>query len=366
MNTNIRFSNDTHQEFAKTLRKRVNAYFKDNNISKTGGYRMVIKIIFMLALYLVPFTLMLLSVFDTVSSTFLFFAIMGFGMAGIGVSFMHDANHASMFKSQKLNEWFGRVIYLLGGNPLNWKLQHNVLHHTYTNVDGMDQDIDAISLLRLSPGQERKKIHRFQHLYAWGFYMLMTFSWMTSKEFIQYVNFKKMGLLKGQKKSFARLIVELAIAKLFYFGIFLVLPIIFAPGAWWQIVLAFLLMHAIAGFVLSVIFQSAHVMPDVEFPLPDENNVLKGNLMAHQLLTTTNFAQKNPVISWLVGGLNFQVEHHLFPNICHVHYPRLSKIVKATAEEYNLPYYSKKTFIGAVYAHASQLKYFGRHDMLPS
>lgn len=365
MNTKVKFSNDSHQEFAKTLRQRVNAYFKDNNISKTGGGKVVVKMIFMASLYLVPFILMLLPFVDHVGYTFLLYSIMGLGMAGIGVSFMHDANHASLFKSPKLNVWAGRVLYLLGGNPLNWKIQHNVLHHTYTNVDGMDQDIDSVSLLRFSPGQKRKKIHRFQHIYAFFFYMLLTASWMTSKEYLQMKNFRDLGLLKGEKKSYGRLLFDLTLSKLFYFGIFLVLPLIFAPGAWWQILLAFLLSHAIASVALSLIFQSAHVMPNMEFPTIDEKNEIKGNLMAHQLLTTTNFAQKNPIISWSFGGLNYQVEHHLFPNICHVHYPKISKIVKETALEYGLPYHSKKTFIGAVWSHIMQLRYFGKYDLLP-
>ncbi len=364
-NANVRYANNSYTDFAKDLRKRVNGYFKENNIEKTGNAEMYLKTIFMVLLYTIPFVLVLTNIFHSNSLNFLMFIIMGFGMSGIGLSVMHDANHGSYSKNTTINKWMSRIIYLVGGNPINWQTQHNVLHHTYTNVEGLDQDIDSVSLLRFSPHQKRKKIHKYQFLYAWGFYSLLTVSWMTAKEYVQLVNFNKKRLLDGQPKSIKRLFTELTIAKILYFAVFLVAPMLMSDSPAWFIFVSFMCMHFVAGLVLAAIFQTAHVMPDNEFPLPNNDNKLDGNLLAHQLITTTNYAQGSKGFSWYVGGLNFQVEHHLFPNICHVHYKKISPIVKEVALKYNLPYYTRKTFLQAITDHIKMLKYFGNHDELP-
>lgn len=365
-NTNVRYANNSYTDFAKDLRKRVNAYFKENKIEKSGNAEMYVKTIFMVLLYTVPFTLVLTNTFASFSMNFLMFIVMGFGMSGIGLSVMHDANHGSYSNNTTLNKWMSRIIYLVGGNPINWQTQHNVLHHTYTNVEGLDQDIDSVSLLRFSPHQKRKKIHKFQFLYAWAFYSLLTVSWMTAKEYVQLVGFNKKNLLDGQPKSLKRLFVELTIAKILYFTVFLVTPMVLSELPAWFIFVSFMCMHFVAGVVLAAIFQTAHVMPDNEFPLPNDDFKLDGNLLAHQLITTTNYAQGGKGFSWFVGGLNMQIEHHLFPNICHVHYRKISPIVKEVALKYNLPYYARKTFLDAIIDHVKMLKYFGNHDELPT
>jgi len=286
-------------------------------------------------------------------------------MSGIGLSVMHDANHSSYSKNSTINKLMSGIIYLVGGNPINWQTQHNVLHHTYTNVEGLDQDISSVSILRFSPHQKRKKIHKFQFLYAWAFYSLLTVSWMTAKEYVQLYDFDKKNLLKSQSKSLKRLLFDLTIAKIAYFIVFLVLPLVLSNTSSLFVFFSFMSMHFVAGLFLTSIFQTAHVMPDNEYPLPTDENKLDGNLLAHQLITTSNYAQQSKSFSWFVGGLNYQVEHHLFPNICHVHYRKISPIVKEVALEYNLPYYTRKTFLKAINDHIKMLKYFGKYDDLP-
>jgi linoleoyl-CoA desaturase len=321
---------------------------------------MVIKSISVLAIYFIPYVLMLTGVVSSLGGIFALFAVMGFGMSFIGMSVMHDANHDAYSSKTWANKLFGWMITLVGGYVGNWKLQHNVLHHTFTNVEGHDDDIDAGFILRFSPHDKRLGIHGFQHIYAWFLYGFMTLQWITSHDYGQLNRYTERGLIK--KEDYWRQFAVITAYKIFYYGYTLVLPIILLDIAWWQTLLAFLTMHFIAGVVLSTIFQLAHVMPHSSFPQADEKGDLENNWAIHQLLTTTNFAPKSKIVSWFIGGLNYQIEHHLFPNICHVHYKKISAIVKETANEYNIPYYEQPTVLNAVLKHAEMLRKLGKYD----
>ena len=362
---NIRFDRSQNVEFYKTLQRRVRGYFKENNISRYGNSAMVLKSIFMIALYLVPFTLML-TVVESTWLMLIMWVLMGFGMSGIGLSIMHDANHGAYSKNKRVNTFFSLLLHLAGGSDVMWRIQHNVLHHTYTNVTGMDEDIDPGSVLRFSPHEERKPIHKYQHVYAWFLYGMMTLLWITVKDFKQIMRYHKMGLTQTQTNSFKRLLINTILSKVAYYAVFLVLPLIFTPVPWYFIVLGFILMHYISGVILGSIFQPAHVVLSASYPMPDESGNIKADWAVSQLLNTSNFAPKSKLFSWYVGGLNFQIEHHLFPNICHVHYKKISKIVRETAEEFNLPYNSEKTFAGALKSHTQMLKQLGRQDNMNS
>lgn len=242
-----------------------------------------------------------------------------------------------------------------------WKIQHNMLHHAYTNIDGADEDIEGPSFLRFSPYQERKKIHRWQHLYAWFFYALMTFFWVTGKDFLQLNRFRRTGLIT--EKKYRKVVVDLIFWKIFYYAYILVVPLFLVQASPWVTISGFLLMHGIGGFILSIIFQPAHVIPAAEFSKLEPGKRIDEHWMVHQLKTTADFAPRNKIFSWLVGGLNFQVEHHLFPNVCHVHYHNLAKIVKETTRQFNLPYNSYNTFISALVNHARMLRNLGQGKM---
>ncbi|MDA7804162.1 acyl-CoA desaturase [Crocinitomix sp.] len=357
----IKFSQKIGRDFNSTLKKRVRAYFKDNNISKYANANMKIKTVFMTLLYFTPYILMLTGVITNIWLIALSWAIMGFGVAGIGLSVMHDANHGAYSKSKRVNYVVGRIVNLVGGYAPTWKIQHNILHHSYTNVHGYDEDVSpALAILRFSPKDKHIPIHRFQFIYAWFFYSLMTVMWITTKDFQQLFRYKKMGLTKTENLKFGKLFLELLFTKLLYYAYLVVLPLIFMDIAWYQLLLFVLMMHLIAGFTLAAVFQPAHVVPDTEFPEPTKDLTIENNWAIHQLETTANFAPKSRILYWLVGGLNYQVEHHLFPSICHVHYKKLSKIVKATAEEFGLPYYSEPTFFSALRSHTRMLKQLGQ------
>jgi linoleoyl-CoA desaturase len=356
--------NSQKQDFFRTLKTRVDEYFTSNNISRHGNYRMLIKTLTLLSIYLVPYFLIVFGVFDSFAMLMVMSVVMGLGMAFIGLSVMHDANHGSYSSNKRLNTIMGYSLNFIGGHKSNWQIQHNDLHHTFTNVHGHDEDIAPIGLLRFSPHAEHKNVHRFQAVYAWFLYGLMTFMWVTTKDFKQLKRYKTQGLLKRKKLSYRKELTILLVAKALYYGYMLAVPIIFSPYSWWQVAIGFFTLHFVAGLTLALIFQPAHVVEETEFPLPDSSGNMENDWAIHQLYTTSNFARKNRVLSWFIGGLNHQVEHHLFPTVCHIHYRKLSEIVKKTAEEFNHPYLEQKTFVGAIVSHARTLIRLGKKPAL--
>lgn len=358
--TILRFNNSQRQ-FYTELKKRVDGYFKENQLSKTGNLSMYIKTVFMFAAYFVPYFLIVLNVFESKAVWLLLTVLMGFSMAGIGLCVMHDANHGSYSKNTKLNKILGYIsISLLGGFSLNWRIQHNVIHHTYTNVHEHDEDIAPPGFMRFEPHSDKKWIHKLQFLYAWFFYGMMTLMWSTTKDFKQLSRYNKKGLLKGANTTYGVELALLITCKVVYYAYMLLPYILIAEMTFLQWLLGFVVIHYVAGLILAMIFQPAHVVSETEFPLPNDEGSFENHWAEHQMRTTMNFATGDPIFSWMVGGLNYQVEHHLFPTISHVHYPKISKIVEETAKEFNIPYLSRKTFLGALWSHEVMLWKLGR------
>jgi linoleoyl-CoA desaturase len=357
----VKFTGRQH-DFFNTLNQRVNSYFKTNNISRNANAEMVVKTIVMFSLYFIPYAIILALPVTNYGIFILLCAVMGIGVGGIGLSIMHDANHGSYSSKSWLNDLLGYSLNLVGANALNWKIQHNVLHHTYTNVFDVDEDISPRGVLRFAPESPWKSFHRFQHIYAWFLYGLMTIVWVITKDFMRLVRYQKDGMLAKQK---ANVFVEwtiLILTKLIYVGYIFVIPVMILPFSGWQILIGILLMHYIAGFILGIIFQPAHVVEGTEYFQPDDTGNIENTWAIHQMMTTTNFAHNNKILSWYVGGLNYQVEHHLFPNICHVHYRNISSIVESTAKEFGVPYKKIDTFMGALAAHGRLLKELGKSE----
>ena len=354
----LTFAN-THRDFVSTLNKRVNEHFKVNKIGRQGNIEMYLKTVCMFMMYFIPYGLVVTGTISGIGPLLVGVVVMGLGLAGIGLSVMHDANHGAYSKKAWVNDLLGYSLNLVGANALNWKIQHNVLHHSFTNVHDHDEDISPRGTLRFSPSTPWKKMHRYQFIYVWFLYGMMTIVWLVFKDFVRIVGYHKSGLLRKQKANINREWIILVVTKLAYIGYIFVIPLFFTSLPWWHIFSGILLMHFIAGFILAIIFQPAHVVEGTEFPLPDDSNVLENNWAVHQLLTTSNFSNKSRWFSWYVGGLNFQIEHHLFPNICHVHYRSISGIVCRTAHEFGLPYKTFNTFLEALQGHARLLKRLG-------
>ncbi len=354
----VRFNKDDQPEFFQELRRRVNQYFTEQGITKYANREMVIKTVFMISLYTIPLIVLLSGTLQATWAIVLMWVLMAFGMSGIGFSVMHDANHGAYSTNPRVNNALGGILNFVGGYHINWRIQHNVLHHSYTNVHEHDEDIDK-GIMRFSPNQEHKPGFRYQAFYAPFLYGLMTIFWLVAKDVIQTRDYHKRGLLKAQGLTLGQAITHVALTKTFYVVVVLVLPILILPLAWWQTVLCFLMMHFISGLFLALVFQGAHVLEETHFFKTDENGSVENSWAVLQLRTTANFARKSGWFGWFIGGLNYQVEHHLFPNICHVHYPAIAPIVKATAEEYGIEYREHKTFYAALKSHFTMLHKLG-------
>lgn len=320
---------------------------------------MYLKAWVMLSIYITPLILIITDVINNPFWVVLMYVISGIGMAGVGMGIMHDANHGTLSSKSSVNNIFSKSLDFIGCSSTVWKLQHNVLHHTFTNIDDHDEDIDTPFFLSFSPNTKKYWIHRFQHLYAWFFYGLATLHWVSAKDFIALKKYSKMGLVKD-RRTHMKEIWKTIMWKALYFSYILVLPIIFNSSAAIWIVTGFFIMHFITGLLISLIFQLAHVMPDMSFPKADHNNQIDSNWYVHQLENTSNFSPKSAWLSWLIGGLNYQIEHHLFPNISHIHYRKISKTIAETAKEYGLPYYVNENFFVAIWRHLKMLRNLGK------
>lgn len=362
----VRFAPRGKDSFFETVIEKVNNYFETNQVSPYANTVMWTKTIIMLLLYFVPYLLMVTGVGAV--SLWLFFGLwflMGMGMVGIGASVMHDANHGTYSPKKKVNNLISHILEIIGGYTVTWRIQHNILHHTYTNIAGLDEDIDSIVLLRLSPNQPRYWFHRYQYLYAWFFYMLMTLFWMTAKDYLQVVRYKQHDLLIKQKVTLNQAIFRITLFKIFYYSYIIILPILFAGVHWYWVILGFLIMHFVAGLILACIFQPSHVIESSAFLKPvttDGKKKMEDTWAVHEVINTADFAPNSRLFSWFIGGLNYQIEHHLFTEICHVHYHKIAHIIKSTSESYGIPYHVQPTFLRALLEHAKMLKKLGKED----
>jgi linoleoyl-CoA desaturase len=322
---------------------------------------MVVKTIVMLTLFFLPLLVLASGLATTVWSLFTLYILSGLGMAGIGMGVMHDAIHGSYSKNRKINTLLSYSFNLIGANATVWRIQHNILHHTYTNIEHSDDDLNAPFFLRFSPHAKHYWVHQFQHIYIWFFYGISTISWITTKDFVRLKRFKEMGFLE-EKNEYKNALVSMTAWKMFYYSYAIVLPMILLPQAWWLILLAFLSMHFVTGILVSIVFQIAHIMPVNEFPLPNDQGMMENDWYRHQFATTSNFSPNSKLLFWLIGGLNYQVEHHVLPDVCHVHYKNLTKIVSDTALEYGIPYHVKKSILHAIWDHTKMLRFLGKKE----
>lgn len=350
-----KFSNVPHS-FHAELKKRISDYFEEVGQSTTGNYQLFLKaVILMLGfsavyIHLVFFTpAVWLQILESV--------LLGGLVAAIGFNVMHDGAHGSFSKYKWVNVFAAFSLNILGGNSFMWNQKHNVIHHAFTNVDGVDDDIDIQPWMRMSESQKKYKLHKYQHLYFWFLYSLLYIFWIFVLDYQKY--FKgKIGNMPLKNMSVGDHLVFWGF-KLFHLFLFVGLPIYMVGFSSWLI--SFLIFTLVAGFVLSLVFQLAHTVEHTAFPMPDEvTGKLEDEWAVHQLKTTANFATQNKLVSWLVGGLNFQIEHHLFPKISHVHYPAISKIIRNACQEYGINYIEYPRVRYAVASHVAFLKEMGR------
>jgi len=350
----LTFVNNPHP-FKTLLDERIEGYFSTKQIPVRGNWKLYSKtIILFVSLFTVYGTI--LSIQPPTWLSLVLCGLLGFIQATIGFNVMHDAAHGSYSDNSRLNNFIAFVGGdLMGGSTFLWKIKHNILHHTYTNIDGLDDDIAKYPIFRLSPQQERRWFHRYQHLYSLPLYFLTTVNWILFDDYWKLVtkkiNHTEIRTFKTKDH------VEFWLGKVLNLALFLVVPIL--VFGFWKAMLGFLIMHGVLGITLALVFQMAHAVEEAEFPIPSDKNRIENEWALHQVKTTVNFAMNNPVISWLVGGLNYQVEHHLYPKISHIHYPEISRIVKQTCDDLQITYHAFPTFRRALASHFTYLKTMG-------
>lgn len=350
-----KFANVPHS-FHAELKKRISNYFEEVGKSQTGDFPIFIKAVILMVTFLAIYVHL---VFFTPNVFFqiLESILLGGVVAAIGFNVMHDGAHGSFSKYKWINSFAAFSLNILGGNSFMWNMKHNVIHHAYTNVDGIDDDIDIQPWMRMSSTQKKYRLHKYQHIYFWFLYSLLYVFWIFVLDYQKYFK-SKIGSMPLKKMKLSDHLVFWGF-KLFHIFLFIGLPIYMVGFTSWLI--SFLTMTLVAGLVLSLVFQLAHTVEHTAFPVPNtETNKLEDEWAVHQIKTTANFATHNKLVSWLVGGLNFQIEHHLFPKISHVHYPAISKIIRQACQEYGINYIEYPRVRYAVASHVAFLKQMGR------
>jgi linoleoyl-CoA desaturase len=353
----IVFPTTTAQPFIAELRARVAEYFDTRHISSKANGAMRLKTAILFTVTFGAYGAILSGLLPPPAMLALAM-LMGVGIAGIGFCVAHDAAHGAYSERRSVNNLLAWSFDLVGASSYLWRLLHNIVHHTYTNVHGVDEDLEVSVLLRLSPHTKRRAMHRFQHWYGFFAYSLSTLNWVFLKDFT-YLMRRDLGPFQQRKHSWKDLGI-MAAWKLFYYTWSIVIPLLVLDVPWWQFLIGYVAMHLTAGAILGIVFQLAHVVEDTEHPVAGPEGEMESAWAVHQMRTTSNFARGNRLLSWYVGGLNHQVEHHLFPRVCSIHYPAISGIVREVALKHGVPYHEHPTLRDAIRSHREMLRRLGR------
>lgn len=356
MPTSLKFD-QSNREFVSVLNERINSYFETNNLSKKANGAMIFKTIFYASLWFSSYFFILLGNFSF-ETKYIFWCVLGFATAFTAVNIGHDAIHGAYSNKQWINRLLSLFFDLNGASSYMWKAMHNTAHHTYTNISGHDGDLDLLPIIRLSPKQKLRAINQYQHIYTFFFYSFATIFWVFTKDYIKFFK-NKVGNYSNRKHNL-QTIFKFFLLKAVYYLLLLVVPIsVVYSNDILVFVCSYLAMHLIAGLTVALIFALAHLVENTHFPEPNHIGTVENSWAVHQLYTTSNFAKENRSVGFLTGGLNTQVEHHLFPNICSIHYRNLAPIVKKTAHQFNLPYLEHPSFSTALVSHIKFLKKIG-------
>ncbi len=354
MGKHVSFSN-TSIPFTKELKQRVEDYFAGEGKRQTGSWYLYHKTLVLCGIAVLIYILLLWNIAPTWVNILLC-VVLGFNFASIGFNVMHDGAHGSYSSKKWVNEMMGYSLNILGGSVFYWKVKHNVMHHAYTNIEGHDDDIDIKPFIRTNENQKKYWFHRYQHVYAFVLYLVTYLLWIAVNDFQKYFT----GKVASKKITGmnAREHMVFWVSKISYIFIIIIIPGLVL--GWFNMLIGFLIVSGVCGLILSIVFQLAHVVEDAEFPMPDpDSNKIEENWFVHQLATTANFSTQSKIVSWFVGGLNFQVEHHLFPKISHIHYPEINKLVKEVCAKYNITYIEYPNLIEAIKAHINHLRIVG-------
>jgi linoleoyl-CoA desaturase len=341
--------------FYTSLALKINAYFEQNGISKYANTRMVLKSLFIATLFIGSYTLMLSNHFKN-WSLFGLQILFHFSMFLMAVGIAHDGSHYAYSQKRWVNRTLTYVFDVIGINSHFWTYNHVHSHHAAPNVPILDSAIESFSAVRLHPKTKLNKLNKYQHLYM---FLIYAFVPLFQIFLLEFVSFAKKVTGYSEKDNHSRgQIYFMCISKIVFlsYSLIILLVVIHAPAL--HIVIGFLVGNMFIGILLGIIFQTTHICTHSIFPDPDENGIMETTYSKHIFLTTSEFAVENPLVTWIAGGLNLHATHHLFPHVSHIHLPAMSRIVRETAKEYNMPYKSY-SFWGAIFSHLKTLKKLG-------
>jgi len=357
VNAKVKFENSLNTGFYNELKEKVENYFINSGNSKKANTGMILKIILILLSFIGSYVLILSNRFN--ENGLLFLALL-FGLFHVLIAFniSHDAAHGALFNSPKLNYLFSYSFNFIGVNRYIWEIKHNISHHSFTNIPGYDMDIEQVKIARLVSHIKLRKIYRYQHIYIPLLYPFTSLYMIFIKDFQMFAtrHYGNVHYYNHPRKEYLILFVS----KIFYLTYALIIPLIFIKLVWWKILFGFILMHFVVGTFLSMILFPVHALDDSPFPEPDENGKINNSWAVHQVETTTNFGPDNFFLFWLSGGLNTHIVHHIFPSICHIHYFKLTKIIRETALKHDI-IFRENSMAGALISHFRLLKIMGRN-----
>ena len=344
------------RNFQKTLNERVQTYLRDNKIPGRDVPAMYLKTAVMMSFWLGTYLLLLLGRFPAPVNALLC-VLWGLAIAAVGFNVMHDANHGGYSDHPLVNKLVSLSAELIGMSGFRWRTKHNVWHHTYTNIAGYDDDVETFGLMRLTPRAPWKPFFKYQAWYYPLVYGGIGFDFVL-RDFMMAL-FGKSDANHVYPKMNTEDLITFWAGKLVFFALWIALPLLVFP--WWQVLIGFFLVMVTFGLMVGIVFQLAHIHGEASFPEPvGSPKHIENEWGVHQIETTADFAPRNSLLNYLIGGLNFQVEHHLLPHICHINYPRLAPIVRATCEEFGIHYHCYPTWREAFAAHLNELSQLGR------
>jgi linoleoyl-CoA desaturase len=347
-----------NSEFQVEVRQRIDKFFQSTGRRQRDCPQMYVKTAILIASFIASYALLVFAA-QTWWQALPLAIVLGLLTAAIGFNVQHDGSHQAYSNHDWVNRMMAMSIDVIGGSSHHWHFKHVIFHHTYVNITGYDTDIELGGLGRLTPHRRRLWFYRWQQYYLWPLYGFMAINWHLVGDLRDVIpgRIGEHRLPRPKGWNLAVFVVGKAIFLALAFGI----PMLFHPV--WVVALFYAAAAIVLGLVLSVVFQLAHCVEQAEFPLPRHDTGRIENAWAiHQVETTVDFARRSPVAAWLLGGLNFQIEHHLFPRICHVNYPAISKLVEQTCKEFGLRYSEHRSVWSGVASHFRWLRRMGMAD----
>ena len=342
--------------FPKVLRRRLDNFFSDESISPKAGAAMWVKI--GLGLAVLAGSWIVLYAFNPDSWKFVaIYLLSGLAQTFLMLNIAHDSNHNAISSTRFVNKALNYVFDVCGISSYMWRILHHRGHHSCINLHGEDDALTGRGIFRFTPHEPRARLHRFQHIYALFFYAMFSLDYVFVRDFECFF-FPSHGYLKSTRHPMREYVILFA-GKGLYFTYMLILPVVLLGKSPLLVGLAFVLSHLIIGLTVSLVFQTTHTVDTTYFP-SDRSEFDNG--VYHIFATTADYATSNPLVGWLVGGLNHHIAHHLCPFVCHTHYAPLTRIVKETAEEFGVPYRQNLTVRQAILHHLILLKQLGNEN----